>query len=161
VTKYLQTAESAGLPRIASIQNPYNLLNRSFEVGLSEIALREDCGLLAYSPLAAGTLTGKYLHGERPAGSRRTLDGRKSRYETESGEMATQAYVDLARRHGLDPAQMAIAWTLTRPFLTASIIGATSMDQLKTNIGASEVSLSEEIMQAIEDIHARHTYPCP
>lgn len=118
---FLKLAETHDRPRAASIQNAYNLLNRTFEIGLAECAVRERCGLLAYAPLAGGTLTGKYLDGRVPPGSRRAIDGRPSRYETPRAEAATRAYVEVARRHGLDPAQMAIAYVLSRPFVTAAI----------------------------------------
>jgi aryl-alcohol dehydrogenase-like predicted oxidoreductase len=161
VMRFLNLAEQGKGPRLASIQNPYSLLNRSFETGNAEIAIREDCGLLAYAPLAAGTLTGKYLHGAEPADARLTLYPQNTRYRKEQGYKAVAAYVDLARRHGLDPAQMAIAYVLSRPFTTAAIIGATKMDQLKTNIAAKDVTLSEEVLAELEEIHTVYTYPCP
>ena len=159
--RFIEAADRLGLPRAASIQNPYNLLNRSFEVGLAECAHRETVGLLGYAPLAAGTLTGKYLGGQVPAGTRRALDSRKSRYDTPNADPATRRYLDLARDHGLDPAQMAIAYALSRPFMTAVIIGATSMEQLKTDIAAAEVTLSPEVLAGIEEIHTAYPNPCP
>jgi aryl-alcohol dehydrogenase-like predicted oxidoreductase len=158
---FLNVAEQRGLPRVVSVQNPYNLLNRSFEVGLAEIAHREDTGLLAYSPLAFGTLTGKYLDGARPSGARLTLFTRFSRYTGAIGQAATRAYVDLARDHGLDPAQMALAYVTSRPFLTSNIIGATSPAQLQTDLDSVHVTLSAEVLQGIEAIHTRHPNPCP
>lgn len=159
--RYLQAAQAGAGPRIAAIQNPYSLLNRSFEAGLAEIAIREDCGLMAYAPIGAGTLTGKYLGGARPPGTRLSLMRGTSRYLTPQGEKATAAYVDLARRHGLDPAQMAIAYVLSRPFTTAAIVGATKMWQLEANIAAARLALPEEVLAGIEEIHATYTYPCP
>jgi aryl-alcohol dehydrogenase-like predicted oxidoreductase len=159
--RYLREADRGKGPRIASIQNPYSLLNRSFEAGLGEIAIREDCGLLAYAPLAAGTLTGKYLGGANPEGARLTLQPQNSRYRTPQGEKAVAAYVDLAKRHGLDPAQMAISYVVSRPFTTSAIIGATKMWHLKTDIAAEEVKLSGELLNEIEAIHKVYTYPCP
>ncbi len=159
--RYLQLAEQGKGPRIASIQNPYSLLNRSFEAGLSEVAIREDCGLLAYAPLAAGMLTGKYLGGAKPEGARLTLYPQVSRYRKPQGEQATAAYVELARKHGLDPAQMCIAFVLSRPFTTAAIIGATQVAQLRNNIAAERLTLSEEVLGEIEEIHEVYTYPCP
>lgn len=158
---FLRLADQMGWPRAVSIQNPYNLLNRTFEVGLAEIAIREACGLLAYSPLAGGTLSGKYLGGVVPPGSRRSIDFRGSRYTKVNAEEATQAYVDLARRHGLDPAQMAIAYVLRQPFVTSAIIGATSMEQLRADIGSHEVTLSPEVVEGLEAIHRRFPNPCP
>ena len=150
-----------GLPRIVSIQNPYNLLNRTFEIGAAEFAMREAVGLLAYSPLAFGTLTGKYLTDEWPDNSRLSLFSRFTRYTNEQGTACVRAYVELARKHGLDPAQMALAYVNSRPFLTSNIIGATSMEQLKTNIGSLDLDLEAEVLEGIEDIHTRQPNPCP
>ncbi len=157
----LRLAEVAGLPRIQSIQNPYNLLNRSFEVGLAEIAHRESCGLLAYSPMAFGALSGKYLGGTRPAGARITLFPRFDRYSNPQAERATAAYVALAQEHGLDPAQMALAWVTSRPFVTANIIGATTLEQLEINLASAELILPEPVLEGIEAIHTRHPNPSP
>jgi len=159
--RYLHLAEQGRGPRVASVQNPYCLLNRSFEVGLGEVALREDCGLLAYAPLGAGVLSGKYLDGARPEGARLSLYPARSRYLTPQGEKATAAYVALARRHGLDPAQMAIAYVHSRPFTTSVLIGATRMAQLHANIDAKDLVLPESLLEEIEAIHAEYTYPCP
>lgn len=161
VSQYLNLAERKGGPRIASIQNPYNLLNRTFEVGLAEIAQREDAGLLAYSPLGFGVLSGKYLDGQQPEGARLTLFSRFSRYNAEQVQKATRAYVDLAREHGLSPAQMALAYVNSRPFLTSNIIGATTLAQLEENIASVRVDLSEEVLEAIEAIHRVYTFPAP
>ena len=161
VMRCLALAEAGLGPRIVSIQNPYSFLNRSFEVRLAEVALREDCGLLAYAPLAAGTLTGKYLGGARPAGARRTLWPDNRRYQGQQAEAATQAYVGLARAQGLDPAQMAISWVTAQPFLTATIIGATSLAQLETDIGGAALKLPQDVLDRIEEIHRIYTYPCP
>ncbi|MCF7985052.1 MAG: NADP(H)-dependent aldo-keto reductase [Thiohalocapsa sp.] len=159
--RMLQLAEQHGLPRMVSIQNPYSLLNRSFEVGLAEIAIREQCGLLAYSPLAFGVLSGKYLNGARPEGARLTLYARFDRYSSGPAEYATSAYVDIARRHGLDPAQMALAWVTGRPFVTSNIIGATTMTQLESNLASADVTLSEDIVTELEAVHTAHPNPCP
>lgn len=159
--RYLQLAEARGWPRIASIQNPYSLLNRSFEVGLAEISQREEVGLLAYSPLGFGVLSGKYLDGARPEGARLTLFERFSRYSNPQGMRATAAYVELARKHGLDPAQMALAYINSRPFVTANIIGATRMEQLESNLASVDLTLSEEVLEGIEAIHQEHPNPCP
>ena len=157
----LKLAEQHGLPRPVSIQNPYNLLNRTFEIGLAEVALREHCGLLAYSPMAFGVLSGKYLNGVRPPGARLTLFERFSRYSNPEAERATGAYVALARRHGLDPAQMALAWVTSRPFVTSNIIGATTPEQLARNLASVELSLSEEVVAGIEAIHRGQPNPAP
>lgn len=159
--RFLTGAEAGRGPRIVSIQNAYNLLNRSFEVGLAEVACREDCGLLAYAPAAAGALSGKYLDGARPEGARMTLFPKNRRYFTENGPKATAAYVALAREHGLDPVQMATAFVLSRPFTTAAIVGATSLAQLENQIAAEEITLSQEVLDGIEAIHRSYTYPCP
>ncbi|KGY12371.1 aldo/keto reductase [Vibrio tubiashii] len=157
----LRLAEKHELPRIVSIQNPYNLLNRSFEVGLSEISHYEGVQLLAYSPLAFGCLSGKYLNGARPQGARCSLFERFVRYFTPQGEQATQAYVDLARQHGLDPAQMALAFVNQRPFVASNIIGATNLEQLKSNIDSLDVVLSDELLQGIQEIGTTYSNPCP
>ena len=157
----LRLAQQRQLPRMVSIQNPYNLLNRSFEIGLAEVALRERCGLLAYSPLAFGVLSGKYLGGARPAGSRLALFTRFDRYSNAEGVRATAEYVALARRHDLDPAQMALAWVNRQPFVTANIIGATTLEQLETNLASIALDLPETVVEAIEAIHRRQPNPCP
>jgi aryl-alcohol dehydrogenase-like predicted oxidoreductase len=159
--KFLQLAEANGWPRMASIQNPYNLLNRSFEVGLAEIAIREQCGLLAYSPLAFGMLSGKYEDGARPDGARLTLFSRFARYNNAQARAACSQYVALAREHGLDPAQMALAYVTQQPFVTSNIIGATSIEQLDSNLASIDIQLSEEVMTAIEAIHTEHPNPAP
>ncbi len=159
--RYMALAEAGLGPRIVSIQNAYNLLNRSFEAGLAEVAYREDCGLLAYAPAAAGALSGKYLDGAYPEGARMSLFRQNRRYFTENGPKATAAYVALAKEHGLDPVQMATAFVLSRPFTTAAIVGATTLAQLENQIDAAEVTLSQEVLDGIETIHRSYTYPCP
>lgn len=161
VAQFLRLADERGWPRIVSIQNPYSLLNRSFEVGLAEFVHREDVGLLAYSPLGFGVLSGKYLDGARPPGARLTLFNRFRRYTGEAGHAAVRDYVKLARRHGLDPAQMALAYVNTRPFLTSTIIGATTLAQLRDDIASIDLRLSDEVLAGIEAIHAAHPNPCP
>jgi aryl-alcohol dehydrogenase-like predicted oxidoreductase len=159
--RYLHLAEARNLPRMVSIQNPYSLLNRSFEVGLAECAHREQAPLLAYSPLAFGVLSGKYLDGARPENARLTLFDRFTRYTSEAGERATRAYVELAREHGLDPAQMALAYVNSRDFLASNLIGATTMAQLRDNVASADLELGEDVLQAIEAIHEAHPNPCP
>ena len=158
---FLKASEQHGLPRPVSIQNAFNLVNRTFEMGLSEIAYREGVGLLAYSPLGQGYLTGKYEGGALPPGSRKTLFNRLGRYEQGNGPRAISAYVALAKRHGLDPAQMAIAFAVSRPFVTSAIIGATTLDQLKTDIAAAELKLSPDLLADIDQIHLDYPNPCP
>lgn len=161
VMQHLALAASGGGPRIESIQNPYNLLNRTFEIGLAEVACRASCGLLAYSPLAMGVLAGKYLGGARPPSCRLTLFKRFKRYSTPRAEPAAAAYVKLARDHGLDPAQMALAFVNTRPFLSSTIIGCTTLAQLDQNVASLDVKLSTDALAAIEAIHAANPNPCP
>ncbi|MCL7939481.1 NADP(H)-dependent aldo-keto reductase [Halomonas sp. ATCH28] len=161
VMRALHLADTLGLPRVASIQNPYSLLNRTFEVGLAEIAHRERVGLLAYSPLAFGMLSGKYLDGARPAGARLTLFERFQRYTNPLAEEATAAYVQIARDHDLDPARMALAYVNSRPFLTSNIIGATTMEQLESNLLSESLRLDDEVLEAIEAVHQRIPNPAP
>ena len=160
--RLLHLAASRGWPRIVSNQNPYSLLNRSFEAGGAEIAMREQVGLLAYAPMAAGALSGKYLGGRRPPGARMTLNPDNSRYlSPPNAEAATRAYADLARAHGLAPGALALAWCHRQPFMTSAIVGATTMAQLEEDLASAEIALGDDILAAIEDIHARYTYPCP
>jgi aryl-alcohol dehydrogenase-like predicted oxidoreductase len=159
--KFLELAERHGLPRVASVQNPYNLLNRSFEVGLAEVSDREQVSLLPYSPLAFGVLSGKYLGNREPANSRLTLFKRFSRYTKTPGVRATEAYVALAREHHLDPAQMALAWVTAQPHVASNIIGATTIEQLASNIASEQLTLSAEVIAGIEAIHAEASNPAP
>lgn len=161
IMEYLRLAKEINLPRIASIQNPYNFLNRSFEIGLAEISLRENVSMLAYSPLAFGMLSGKYIGGKKPKGSRLALFDRFVRYGNPYAEAATEAYVNLAKEQGLEPDQMALAFVNSRPFMTSNIIGATTMEQLQRNIDSINVSLSDEVLEAIEAIHHRYCIPSP
>lgn len=151
--RFLGAAEAGKGPRAVSIQNAYNLLNRTFEIGLAEIALREQVGLLAYSPLAQGYLTGKYQRGARPPGARTTLFDRGQRYEKPGVEAAIDKYLDLAREFGLDPAQMALAFVTSRPFVTSNIIGATTMQQLRTDLNSVHVKLSPDVEKRIDALH--------
>ncbi len=162
VAEYLRLAEKNGWPRPVSIQNPFNLLNRSFEIGLSEFGVREQVGLLAYSPLGCGTLSGKYLDGKQPQGARLTLwPERYSRYTKPMGLKATQEYARVAEKHGLAFDQMSLAWVKSKNYVTASIIGATSMEQLKRNIDAYEMDLSEEVIADIDEVHRTYPNPAP
>ena len=161
VMRYLQLAEKHELPRIVTIQNPYSLLNRSYEVGLAEVTQYEGVELLAYSCLAFGTLSGKYLNGAKPAGARNTLFSRFTRYSGEQAQKAIAAYVDIARRHNLDPSQMALAFVRRQPFVASTLLGATTMEQLKTNVESLHLELSEEVLAEIEAVHQVYTYPAP
>lgn len=154
--KYIDIAEARGLPRVATIQNEYNLLYRSFDLDMSEVAHHEDVGLLAYSPLAAGLLTGKYQNGAYPAGSRGTINRELGGRLQPHQEAPVKAYLELAAQHGLDPAQLAIAFCLTRPFMASAIIGATTHEQLKVDIAAADVKLSEEVLKGIAAIHRKY-----
>jgi aryl-alcohol dehydrogenase-like predicted oxidoreductase len=157
--EYLRIARDKNLPRMASIQNEYSLLCRLFEPELQEIAVAEDIGLLAWSPLATGMLSGKYLNGARPAGTRWTLLGAKVARDTPAAQNAVKAYMDTAKKHGLDVTQMALAFVNSRPFVTANIIGATSMDQLKSNIDSIDINLSPDVLRDIDSV--RRQYPVP
>ncbi|MEB7884260.1 NADP(H)-dependent aldo-keto reductase [Serratia fonticola] len=161
VMRYLQLAEKHELPRIVSIQNPYSLLNRSFEIGLAEISQHEGIELLAYSSLAFGTLSGKYLNGAKPAGARNTLFSRFTRYSSAQSQAAIAEYVALAKKHGLDPSQMALAFVRQQPFVASTLLGATTLEQLKINIDSFDVVLNKEVLQALEEIHSRFTIPAP
>jgi len=155
-------AEAHGLPRMASNQNPYSLLNRSYEVGCAEVSIREDMGLLAYSPLAGGTLSGKYLGGAQPAGARMTLFAPNfTRYANPQAQAAIEKYVAIARKHGLDPSQMALAYVNSRRFLTSNIIGATTMEQLQINIDSWDLTLAPEVLEEIEAVQVEHPNPGP
>ncbi len=159
--RFLAESEIRNRPRVQSVQNAYNLINRTYETALAEITAREQVGLLAYSPLAQGYLTGKYLDGKRPAGARSTLFNRGQRYEKPGSEAAIHKYVGLAQKAGLDPASMALAFVNAQPFVTANIIGATSMAQLKLAIASIDVKLSAEIVAEIDGIHQLHGNPAP
>ena len=160
--EFIKTAEAKNLEKVVSIQNPYNLLNRSFEVGLSEVSIRENIGLLAYSPLASGTLSGKYLDGKLPEGSRLKLFGdRYPRYRTENAEPAIKEYVKIAKKANLDVCQMAIKFCEMQSFVTSVIIGATNTDQLKKNLQSHEIKLDDETITAINEIQLKYSNPCP
>lgn len=161
VMTWLDAARQAGAARIVAVQNPYNLLNRSFEIGLAEVAMREQVGLMAYSPLAMGMLTGKYADGARPQGARLTRFERFQRYSGERAREAAAAYVDLARTHGLDPAQMALAFVHRQPFLAATIVGASRVEQLQAALDGEALELSPEVLAGIEAIHAANPNPSP
>ncbi|MGH1375015.1 MAG: aldo/keto reductase [Alphaproteobacteria bacterium] len=150
--KWLRLSEEKGLPRMASIQNEYNLLNRMFDTDLSETALADDCGLLAWSPLGGGMLSGKYLDGARPKGTRWDIDDRFLQRDTQEANAAVKSYIAVADKYDLDVCQMALAFVNQRPFVTSNIIGATSMEQLKTNISSIDVTLSDDCVADIEAV---------
>ena len=161
VMKFLQVAEKKNLPRMMSIQNVYSLVNRVFDIANSEVAIREQCGLLAYSPLAGGRLSGKYIGNKRPSNARYTIWPRRfSRHHTKRGELAIESYFKLARKYGIAPSTFANAFVNDRPFVTSNIIGATSMEQLKENIDSIDITLSKEILDEIENIHLSDPNPC-
>jgi len=159
--KFLQAAKEKKLPRIASIQNVYSLVNRVFDIANSEVSINENCGLLAYSPLAGGRLSGKYIGGKNPQNARYTLWPRRfSRHHTVRGELAIEKYVKLANKYKISPSTFANSFVNNRPFVTSNIIGATSMDQLKENINSININLSTEMLKEIEEIHLFDPNPC-
>ncbi len=159
---YLKLAEQHGLPRVASVQNVYHLLNRLYEVGMAEISHREDVALLGYSPLAFGTLSGKYLDGQRPEGARMSLfPERYMRFLSPLAQETVRRYIQIAEAHDMTPSTLAIAFAKDRPFMTAPIIGATNLTQLRENIAAADVRLSPEVLAEIEEIHRLQPNPCP
>ncbi|MEP2642716.1 aldo/keto reductase [Roseobacter sp.] len=158
-TKWLEAAERVGGPRVASVQNEYSLLCRLYDTDMAEVSVQEDVSLLAYSPLAAGLLTGKYQNNAVPGGSRMSLNTNLGGRATERAFAAVAAYLDIAQRHGLDPAQMALAWCKTRPFMGSVIFGGTTMDHIKTNIGAMALDLSDEVVKEIDAVHRNHPMP--
>ena len=160
VSRYLEEARK-GAPKMITVQNPYNLLNRKDEIGLTEILHREDVGLLAYSPLGFGTLTGKYLDGNKPEGTRVSLFPQYKRYHSENSFEATRRYREIAEKHGLSFAQMSLAFVTDRPFMTSTIVGATSVEQLTENIESINLRLSEEILEEIDEVHTAIPNPAP
>ena len=160
VMRYLEESKYHNMPRVKTIQNPYSLLNRIFETGLSEMCLREDIGLLAYSPMAFGMLSGKYLQGMQPH-YRMALFPQYSRYNSENCIKATHLYQEIAKKHGLSLTQMALAFVNQQEFVSSTIIGATTLDQLKENIATIDVVLSDEILKEIDAVHAIIPDPAP
>ncbi|SHH71749.1 aldo/keto reductase [Cognatishimia maritima] len=157
--KWLRLAEEHGLPRMQSVQNEYSLLYRMYDTDMAEMTAHEGVGLLAYSPLATGILTGKYQNGAEPEGSRVTIGSGLGGRKTERAFEATQAYLDLAAKHGLHPVHMALAWAKRRPFMTSAIIGATTVDQLALIIEGQELVLSDEVNHAIDQINRQIPFP--
>ena len=162
LTKYLELSKNKNLPRVLSVQNPYNLLNRSYEVGLAEISIREKVGLLAYSPLAIGFLSGKYRNNERPKKSRLDRDENFwTRYNKPNTEKAVEEYYKISKKYDLNFAQMSIKFLEIQPFVTSVIIGATTMSQLKTNIESVNINLSDENIHEINNVQKIYPNPCP
>jgi len=162
VSKFLDLSKEKKLPRMMSVQNPYNLLNRTYEVGLAEISIREQIGLLAYSPLASGYLSGKYRNNQMPKNSRIERDGDFwTRYEKPNTNKAVDKYYEIAKKYQLDLAQMSLKFCEIQPFVTSVIIGATTMEQLKTDIESVNVNLSEEIIKEINEVQTIYPNPCP
>ena len=162
LSKFLEISQTKNLPRMSSVQNPFSLVNRTYEIGLAEISIREKSGLLAYSPLAFGFLTGKYRNKQLPENSRMKLFGEKFvRYKTENGQLAIEKYYDIANKHGLDFAQMSLKFCEVQPFVTSVIIGATTMDQLKINIESVNVNLEEDVIKDINEVQKTYPNPCP
>ena len=159
--RYLEESRVHNLPRMITVQNAYSLLNRVFEGDMAEIALRENIGLLAYSPMAFGVLSGKYIKGTAADNARLKLFPRFARYSGEQATEATKHYLKIAEDHNLSLAQMALAFVTERPFVTSNIIGATSVAQLEENINSIDISLSEEILKAINAVHAKIPNPAP
>lgn len=158
-TKWLETADRMGGPRVASVQNEYSLLCRLYDTDMAEMSIQEDVGLLAFSPLAAGLLTGKYQNGAVPEGSRMSLSETLGGRRTDRAFAAVDAYLEVARNHELDPTQMALAWCKTRPFMGSIIFGSTSLEQLETCLGAVDLELSEEVLADIDTVHRVHPMP--
>ena len=160
--KFLEVAKEKRLPRMMSVQNPYNLLNRTYEVGLAEISIRDQIGLLAYSPLAIGYLTGKYRNNQIPKKSRLDVDRDFwTRYNKPNAEKAVEAYYQIAKKNNIDMAQMSLKFCEIQPFITSVIIGATTMEQLKTDIESVNVKLTDEIIKEINEVQKIYPNPCP
>lgn len=161
LARFLNLSETKDLPRVVTVQNAYNLLNRTYEVGLAEFHQRDQVGLLAYSPLAQGFLTGKYQRGARPAGARTTLFERGQRYQKPGTEQAIDQYLAIASDFGIDPAQFAIAYVTSRNFVTSNIIGATTIEQLTSDLASLDVKITPEIEARVDAVHQLHGSPAP
>jgi aryl-alcohol dehydrogenase-like predicted oxidoreductase len=162
LSKFLELSKTQDLPRMMSVQNAYNLLNRTYEVGLAEISVREQSGLLAYSPLAIGYLSGKYRNKKMPKNSRLERDGDFwTRYKKPNTEKAIEAYFEISKKYNINLAQMSLKFIEIQPFVTSVIIGATTMEQLKTNIESVNLKLSDEIIKEINEVQKKYPNPCP
>ena len=161
LSRYIELSKSKNLPRMMSVQNPYNLVNRTYEIGMSEISIREKCGLLVYYPLATGALSGKYRNGQMPKNSRQALFKGWERHLNPLAMKAYEEYYKLAKENNMTMAQLAQSFVNTRPFVTSNIIGATTMDQLRENIATVNIELTDEIMNKINVIHNNNPNPSP
>ena len=162
LSKFLELSKNKKLPRVLSVQNPYNLLNRTYEVGLAEMSVREQSGLLAYSPLACGYLSGKYRNNKLPKNSRIERDGDFwTRYKKPNLDNAVDAYFEVSKKYKLDMSQMSLKFLEIQPFVTSVIIGATTMEQLKTNIESVNINLNEDVIKEINDVQKIYPNPCP
>jgi aryl-alcohol dehydrogenase-like predicted oxidoreductase len=162
VSKFLELSKEKGLPRMMSVQNPYSLLNRTYEVGLAEISIRDDIGLLAYSPLASGYLSGKYRNNQLPKNSRIERDGDFwTRYNKPNTSKAVDAYYEISKKYNLNFAQMSLKFCEIQPFMTTVIIGATTMEQLQTNIESVNINLTEDVVKEINEVQKIYPNPCP
>ena len=162
LSRFLELSKDKGLPRMLSVQNPYNLLNRTYEIGLAEMSVRERSGLLAYSPLACGYLSGKYRNNQLPKNSRIERDGNFwTRYRKPNLNNAVDAYFEISKKNNLDMSQMSLKFIEIQPFVTSVIIGATTMEQLKTNIESVNVNLTDEIIKEINEVQTTYPNPCP
>ena len=162
LSKFLEISQNKNLPRMLAVQNPYNLLNRTYEIGLAEMSVREQAGLLAYSPLACGYLSGKYRNNQIPKNSRIARDGNFwTRYNKPNSDKAIEAYYKIAKKYKLNLAQMSLKFLEIQPFVTSVIIGATTMEQLKTNIESVSINLTDEIIQEINEVQKIYPNPCP
>ena len=163
VSKYLESSKEKNLPRMISIQNPYSLVNRTYEIGLAEISIRDEIGLLAYSPLASGYLSGKYRNEKYPKGSRmeRDWDFWKYRYNTPNLKNAVEEYYKISKKYNINMSQMSLKFCEIQPFMTSVIIGATTMEQLKTNIESVNVKLTDDIVKEINKVQTIYPNPCP
>ena len=159
MTKWIDQATAAGLPRMASVQNEYSLLCRLYDTDMAEMAVNEDVTLLSFSPLACGILTGKYQNGQVPDGSRLSINGEMGGRVTDRLWPATQAYLDVAAKHGLHPVHMAMAWQRTRPFPVSGIFGATTSAQLAQILEGKDVLLSQDVITDIDAVHKAHPMP--
>jgi len=161
LSKYIELSKNKKLPRMMSVQNPYNLVNRTYEIGMAEISIRERCGLLVYYPLATGALSGKYRNGKMPKNSRQALFKGWERHLNPLAMKAYEEYYKLAKESNMTMAELAQAFVNTRPFVTSNIIGATTMEQLKENIDSVNIELSDEILNKIDVIHNNNPNPSP
>ena len=161
LSRYLEISKNKGAPRMMSVQNPYSLVNRTYEIGMSEISIRQKCGLLVYYPLAAGALSGKYRNGEMPKNSRMALFKGWERHLNPLAMRAYDEYYKLAKDFNLTMVQLAQSFVNSRPFVTSNIIGATTMEQLKENIDSVNIGFTDEMMERVDKIHNENPNPSP